>query len=323
VLRLEVEPQASNLPAFPTEGRADPSSPVVLVADDDDEIRELVALVLRARGYQVIEARDGDQALRAAVETQPDLLLLDIGMPGADGLRVCAEIQKRGADAPPVVFVTANAETDARIRGLDLGATDYIVKPFSPAELAARVRAALRTKARQDALAADAATDPLTGLANRRQLDARVAEAFALALRGRPMACVMVDLDGFKAINDAYGHSAGDRVLVTAAQRLRAALRVTDVIGRYGGDEFLLVLEAPHAVAGAIAAKLLRALTAGPVAIGPRADDGPFAIEIGASVGVACWDPSMAEPGAVVAAADGAMYRAKQLGGASVVVAGS
>jgi two-component system cell cycle response regulator len=309
--------------------RAGGQPPVVLVADDELDIRALVALVLRSNGYDVIEARDGNEALALAGERTPDLLLLDIGMPGADGLAVCREIQARGAIAPPVVFLTANADVDARVGGLDAGAIDYIVKPFVARELVARVRAALRAKARQDDLAAEAATDPLTGAVSRRQLDQRLLEAVALARRGRPAACMVIDVDGFKAINDAYGHVAGDRVLRTLAERLRAALRATDVVGRYGGDEFVVLIEATDDGARAVAHKVWGALTAAPVVVADEETDvsatsgGAHAIRVGASVGVASWNHTMDGPEGLVAAADKAMYQAKRFGGNRVAAAGA
>jgi diguanylate cyclase (GGDEF)-like protein len=255
-------------------------------------------------------------------------LLLDIGMPGADGLAVCREIQERGPSAPPVVFLTANAETDARVTGLDAGAIDYIVKPFAGIELAARVRAALRAKARQDELAAEAASDALTGLLNRRQLDARVAEVAALARRGRPWSCVMIDVDGFKAMNDAYGHVAGDRVLTTIAERLGASVRASDFVGRYGGDEFLLLVQTTGDAATALAHKVWGALTEAPVVLDEGArgsssgpDGAPRTIRVGASVGIASWEATMDGAEAFVGAADRAMYAAKRLGGNRVMPA--
>jgi diguanylate cyclase (GGDEF)-like protein len=302
--------------------------PLVLVADDDPDIRELVALLLRSQGYEVVQARDGDEALRIARERDPDLLLVDVGMPGVDGFAVCREIQGSGPTAPPVVFLTANAGTDERVTGLDAGASDYIVKPFVARELAARVRAVLRTKARQDDLAAEAARDALTGLLNRRQLDARVDEAVALARRGRPWACVMIDLDGFKDTNDAYGHVVGDRVLTTLAERLRASVRASDVVGRYGGDEFVVLIQTTGDAATVVAHKIWEALTAAPVALedgeaglSAAPDGARREIRVGASVGVASWDETMAEAEAFVSAADSAMYAAKRLGGNRIVAA--
>ena len=193
----------------------------ILVADDDPDILFLVSRLLERAGYDVVRARDGREALQLARETLPDLLILDVSMPGADGYAVCRAIQADGPNAPPVIFLTANALTAARVDGLDAGAVDYIVKPFEPDELTARVRAALRTKTVRDVLATEASTDPLTGLLNRNHLGTRLAELVAAARRyGRPLACLMFDIDHFKAVNDTYGHLAGDGVLREVAARL-------------------------------------------------------------------------------------------------------
>ena len=159
---------------------------LVLVADDDGVTRAIVSSWLKGAGYAVIAASDGDQALQLARDQQPDLLLVDVTMPGRDGYDVCRAIQAESATPPPVIFLTAHTHTDARVAGLDAGAVDYIVKPFANEELVARVRAALRTKAVHDGLAEQAARDGLTGVFNRRELDARAAEAVGAGHPARP-----------------------------------------------------------------------------------------------------------------------------------------
>ena len=151
----------------------DDHTSLVLVADDDGVTRAMVSSWLIGAGYEVIAASDGEQALQLAGEQHPDLLLVDVTMPGRDGYEVCRAIQAESATPPPVIFLTAHTQTNARVAGLDAGAVDYIVKPFANEELVARVRAALRTKAVHDGLAERAARDGLTGLFNRRELDAR------------------------------------------------------------------------------------------------------------------------------------------------------
>ena len=131
----------------------DEQSSLVLVADDDGVTRAIVSSWLKRAGYEVIAAADGDEALELAREREPDLLLVDVTMPGRDGYEVCRAIQAESATPPPVIFLTAHTQTDARVAGLDAGAVDYIVKPFANEELVARVRAALRTKAVHDGLA--------------------------------------------------------------------------------------------------------------------------------------------------------------------------
>jgi diguanylate cyclase (GGDEF)-like protein len=209
-----------------------------------------------------------------------------------------------------VIFLTAHTQTDARVAGLDAGAVDYIVKPFANEELVARVRAALRTKAVHDGLAAMAARDGLTGLFNRRELDERAAQKIALAQRhGRPFSCLLLDVDHFKQINDTHGHAAGDAVLRSVAGMIRETSRISDVAGRYGGEEFVLLLpETAAHEAVAVADKLRARLAASPFVVGAAS------LAVRASIGVAAWSDAMSTAADLYAAADEALYRAKALG---------
>jgi two-component system, cell cycle response regulator len=283
---------------------------VILVADDDRVTRAMVSSWLTGAGYEVIAAADGDQALKLAGEHGPDLLLVDVTMPGRDGYEVCRAIHAESRTPPPVIFLTAHGHTNARVAGLDAGAVDYIVKPFANEELVARVRAALRTKAVHDGLAETAARDGLTGLFNRRELDTRAEQAVALAARHRrPLSCLLLDIDHFKSVNDTYGHAAGDAVLREAARRICSASRISDIIGRYGGEEFVALLPETGADGAVAAADKLRAELAGsPVGAGDTA------ITVRASVGVAVWGDGMGTATDLYAAADRALYRAKELG---------
>jgi diguanylate cyclase (GGDEF)-like protein len=288
----------------------------ILVADDDPDIRFLVTRLLERDGYAVVSASDGPDALRLARESLPDLLILDISMPGADGYAVCRTLQaEAGPGAPPVIFLTAHTHTSARVEGLDAGAVDYIVKPFEHAELTARVRAALRTKTVRDSLAAEAATDPLTGLLNRGQLGPSLASLVAAARRhGRPLACLMADIDRFKAVNDAYGHGAGDQVLREVAVRLRSGKRESDVLVRYGGEEFVALLPETDAAGARTLAEKLRIRVAGsPIPVRPEVG-APYEVDVRISIGVATWSERMTDGAGLVAAADEALFRAKEAG---------
>jgi diguanylate cyclase (GGDEF)-like protein len=287
----------------------------VLIADDDPDILSLLGVLLEKEGYEVVQAADGLEALRLAGEHAPDLCVLDVSMPGADGYAVCRELQARGPSAPSVIFLTAHAHTTARVGGLDAGAVDYVVKPFNGEELMARIRAALRTKTARDALVVEATTDPLTGLHNRSHLEAVADDLVALADRGeRPISCLMIDLDHFKAINDTYGHAAGDEVLKEAARRFSRAVRRSDVLVRYGGEEFVVLLpDTDSSGAVTMAARLRLSLEAAPVAFS-EPDSDPVTIPVRASVGVASWQPSMDGAAGLISLADKALYRAKALG---------
>ena len=284
--------------------------PLVLVADDDGVTRAVVSAWLARSGYAVVAARDGEEALRLTGERSPDLLLVNVTMPGLDGYDVCRAVQTGLEAPPPLIFLTAHGDTAARVTGLDAGAVDYIVKPFDQDELVARVRAALRTKSVRDGLARQAAHDPLTGLLNRRELDARAVGAVALARRhGRALSCLMLDIDHFKGINDEHGHAAGDVVLHETARRLTAACRVSDIVARYGGEEFVLLLpETPPEAAVVLADKLRWMLGEAPI------ETGGTRISIRASVGVAAFAAGMETPAKLIAAADEALYLAKDLG---------
>ena len=288
----------------------DDHTSLVLVADDDGVTRAIVSSWLKGAGYAVISASDGEQALQLARDQHPDLLLVDVTMPGRDGYEVCRAIQAESATPPPVIFLTAHTQTNARVAGLDAGAVDYIVKPFANEELVARVRAALRTKAVHDGLADRAARDGLTGLFNRRELDARAGQGVALADRHhRSFSCLLLDIDHFKQVNDTHGHAAGDAVLREAAQRIGDASRISDIVGRYGGEEFVVLLPETDGHEAVAAADKLRALLAGTPVMA-----GTISISIRASIGVAAWGAGMRTPSDLYAAADEALYRAKDLG---------
>jgi two-component system, cell cycle response regulator len=283
--------------------------PLVLVADDDGVTRAMVTAWLRGSGFDVVVARDGDEALQVATENKPDILLVDVTMPGTDGYDVCRAIQTASAVPPPVIFLTAHSTMTSRLAGLDAGAVDYIVKPFEQAELLARVRAALRTKAARDGFVEKATRDGLTGLLNRAEIDLRAEAAVRLAERHeRPLSCLMVDMDHFKWINDRFGHAAGDEVLREAARRIVSACRTSDLVARYGGEEFVLLLpETTADQAVTTGDKVRRVLLERPVEV-----DG-LSIPVTASVGAAEWDASMGLSG-LYRAADRALYRAKARG---------
>jgi diguanylate cyclase (GGDEF)-like protein len=289
--------------------------PRVLVADDDPDILFLLVRLLESEGYEVLRATGGEEALRLSAEHDVDLLLLDVSMPGTDGYEVCRTVQSRDGAAPPVIFLTANVHSAARIAGLDAGAVDYVTKPFDPNELRARVRAALRTKARTDALSLEAARDALTGILNRSRLELHTLQLVTLARRTRrPFAGVMIDLDLFKEINDTHGHGVGDAVLAEAARRLEGAKREADLLFRYGGDEFLVLLpDTDTKGALAVARRFHAVLSREPVSVEPG-DGPPIEITVSASLGIAAWPDSIDEAGPLIAAADEALYLAKARG---------
>jgi diguanylate cyclase (GGDEF)-like protein len=240
------------------------------------------------------------------------LLLLDVSMPVLNGHDLCLALTAENPSPPPVIFLSGRTMPKDRVLGLEAGAVDYMTKPFDAKELVARVSIALRTGRRMASLAHDASVDRLTGLLNRAQLDDRLADAITRARQlGSNLGCVLLDLDHFKSINDRFGHLTGDDVLREVAARLRRNLRSADVVFRYGGEEFCVLAEGgdgPGTVF--VAEKLLAAIAAEPI----------NGIEVRASAGVAIWTSGFDEPAELLAAADAALYQAKDAGRARVVL---
>jgi diguanylate cyclase (GGDEF)-like protein len=289
--------------------------PTVLLIDDSEAVHHLVRGELAADGVDMLGAFDGMAGLRVAKERHPDLILLDVGMPGMDGFEACELLAVQPETATtPVVFLSGAGEAADRVRGLNCGATDYIAKPFVGDELRARVRVSLRYKALVEMEARRAMRDGLTGLWNRKYLDERLAADSATAARHRvPLSCVMFDLDHFKTLNDAHGHAAGDAALRAVAAVLHHGCRREDVACRYGGEEFAVLCPGVPAAGAAGLAERLRAAVAAAAFDGP---DGP--LRVTGSFGVAC-GPLGAD---LLQAADEALYRAKDGGRNRVVIAG-
>jgi two-component system cell cycle response regulator len=294
---------------------------LVLVAEDSLVVRTLLRRQLEEYGHRVVEAVDGEDALGMCREHHPDVILLDVEMPKLDGHGVLAVLRSSPELADiPVVFLTARTTTEDVVEGLRLGAHDYLRKPFEPAELLARVSAAVRVKTLQDQLRqrnseldAMSRTDALTGLPNRREMQERMTAAASAARRHHhASAILMVDVDHFKSVNDTHGHHAGDIVLRAVASRLSTACRTEDSAGRWGGEEFLVVAPMTNLIGGAQLAEHIRSSIGDtPVPIGNGT-----AIAITASIGVASGDGAA---DVLLAAADAALYAAKGAGRNRVV----
>lgn len=216
----------------------------ILIVEDDGVARSLLARALRDLGHVVAEASDAGEALEWTRTWPPDVILLDRFLPDGDGMELLTKLK---ADAVtrdvPVVMVTSTPEREFVVEALRGGAHDYLTKPFLAEEVLARVQAALRMKALVDELRDLAAHDPLTGLRNRRGVAEQLTTWRAHCTRhGFPLAVVLLDLNGFKQVNDEFSHAAGDRVLRAVAEQLQASVRTEDVVGRWGGDEFLVLL---------------------------------------------------------------------------------
>jgi len=218
--------------------------PKILLVDDQRVNLQFMAHIF-AHSYQVLTAESGEQALDLCHRTPPDLILLDIGMPGMDGFEVCTQLKADAATQDiPVIFVTANRDEASETRGLELGAVDFISKPVNPAVVRARVKTHLTVKLQSDLLRRLVFRDGLTGVFNRRYFDQQLRMETARASRvNHPLALIMLDVDFFKRFNDRYGHQAGDDCLRLVAQTLKANLRrPADLVARYGGEEFVCLL---------------------------------------------------------------------------------
>ena len=226
------------------------SRAVVVVADDSATVRAVVRLELEAAGYDVLEAADGAEAVAQVRAGGVSVVLLDIEMPVLDGHQALAQLKDDPATRDvPVVFLSGRGAGADLVQALRGGAHDYLRKPPEAAELLARVGAAHRVKELQDELRRRAdelervsRTDYLTGLANRRYVEEQLRKALAWSVRhGHPATVLIADVDHFKQINDAHGHAAGDDVLVKVAATLVGAVRAEDTVGRWGGEEFIVV----------------------------------------------------------------------------------
>lgn len=222
-----------------------PNAPLtVLVIEDHPDQRDLLAIVLQREGYRVITAANGVEALEK-LESEPiQIALSDIMMPKMDGFELIKRIRGNASfKSIYLILITARIQEGDRVRGLDLGADDYITKPFSFSELLARVRVGSRLVQYQQHLEYQTQVDSLTGLFNRRAFEKKIQEEFDRSLRyHNPFSLLILDVDNFKTINDTYGHHGGDAVLVKISETLRDKTRKSDFPSRYGGEEFVLIL---------------------------------------------------------------------------------
>lgn len=281
----------------------------ILVIDDSPEIQTLVKLRLSKEEVIVHCANDGASGLIAARTLRPDLILLDVEMPHRDGFATCADLKADSLTMDiPIIFLTGASTTKDKIRGLELGATDYVTKPFDPAELQARVRSSLRTRYLMELLSKKAMIDGLTGLWNRTYLDSHLRSELSSARRScMPLSCIMADVDHFKSINDNYGHSFGDEVLRTIAKVFTEFCRTEDIVCRYGGEEFTVLLpQTPLAGAKELAERIRQGIESRPFV----RKNNP--LRINCSFGVATLRDSI-EP-SIVDLADEALYKAKRSG---------
>jgi diguanylate cyclase (GGDEF)-like protein len=289
----------------------------ILIAEDDAISRRLLELALVRQGHQPISVTNGTDAQELLLNPDgPRLAILDWMMPGADGLAVCRAVRRREGPYVYVILLTARDRAEDMAAALAADVDEFLTKPLDDGDLRARIRSGERLLALQESLLEtqeklryQATHDDLTGLWNRptvrKQLDAELSRARRAA---RSVGVLLADVDHFKKVNDTHGHSAGDVVLREAALRMRGALRAYDSIGRYGGEEFLIVLPDCSTELAMMVAERARAAVAMPVRLGDV--DLPVSI----SLGVASTASVAMESDALIRAADQALYRAKAAG---------
>jgi two-component system, cell cycle response regulator len=286
-------------------------SPRLLAIDDSELIHRLLQVRLQGERLELHGALSAQEGLQKARELMPEVILLDIELDTMDGFEVLAHLKADPATQDiAVIFISAVSDTMDRVRGLDLGAVDFIAKPFEVAELKARVRSALRMQHLVKMLEHRAQIDSLSGLWNRRYFDQRLQQEWSEARRhGRSLSLIMCDVDRFKRLNDQFGHPFGDQVIERVAQILSGG-RGSDITCRYGGEEFGVILPSTAADRALEVAERQR------VTIESQSWTGHDDVIVTGSFGVA--DLKSVPPDAsmeqLVQAADMALYRAKQSG---------
>jgi two-component system, cell cycle response regulator len=296
----------------------------ILIVDDDRDSVDLLTEWLSMEGYETFSAATGRDALDRIARDRPDLVLLDLMIPPPDGLEVIRAVKKdRTMSTTPVVVMTVKRDVTSKVEALKTGADDYIVKPFHFDELDAVLRASLKKrylyasleranrqlKEANEKLLKLSVTDDRTNLLNDRYLKRRLQEEFKRALRhGTPLSVMMIDLDHFKQINDKYGHDCGDQVLREFGGLVVDNAREIDIVGRYGGEEFLTILPNTDAIRATIVAERIRKAAEAHVY---RYRE--FLVRVTVSAGIASVPANQAvrTEADLLKAADGALYKAK------------
>jgi diguanylate cyclase (GGDEF)-like protein len=291
----------------------------VLVVQADETERLFQRALFADAGLTVIEAATGAEALDFLATDRPDLVVLGRALPDMDGLELLPRLKSGELDFVPVLVLSHRGEIAERVRGLQLGADDYLARPCDPAELLARAKALLRNKLTHDkirklqvSLEQMVVSDPLTGLHNRRYLMDRLTQEMQRADRhGDPLAFAMIDLDGFKPINDQFGHVVGDKVLRAVGNAVARCVRVSDIAARYGGDEFAVILpQTPPEGAMRVVERMLRTISELTLQ-----DSEGKSCKVTASLGLAYYPAEDIEtPEDLIHSADGALYGAKRSG---------
>jgi diguanylate cyclase (GGDEF)-like protein len=291
----------------------------LLLIDDDRSTHQALDRELADEPFEILHALVPEEGIRLALRERPSVILLDLNMPGMDGLKVCRHLKDTpGTRDTPILFLTVDRNVDHLARALECGGSDYLLKPFHPVELRARLAAALRVQ-RMIALLRDQAwIDPLTGLKNRAAMDdALRAVAAAFERVEQPAALLLLDLDYFKEINDANGHGVGDQLLRGVGDALRSVCRPYDTPCRMGGDEFAVVYAQTDGASAVRAAQRAVAAIGAVQVAGPR---GPIRASCSAGLCSSAGFVEAFTAEKLFATADARLYQAKQAGRGRLVV---
>ncbi len=294
------------------------SEPIrILVVDDDQSMLVALSEQVRKCGYEPVTANTWAGALQLFRSSDPKVVLLDVMMPTIDGFKLARIVKEESDRFVPVILITGLNDRESKQRGMAAGADDLLTKPVGVVDLQVRLDSMLRIQRltdqlheAKDRLAEMAVTDPLTSLGNRRALVEQLDREFSRSRRyDSPFSVFMLDIDWFKRINDTHGHAVGDDVLVLVSEILRNTIRQSDVVGRYGGEEFMVVAaETSHARAGALAERLRARVELE----SKRVDLPAVTLSIGVASTDVCRETASVQD--LVDLADEALYQAKRTG---------
>jgi diguanylate cyclase (GGDEF)-like protein len=280
----------------------------ILIVDDEPDIAKILSLRLEANGYKTAIASNGEEALKRILQIPPDLILLDITMPKMNGLQLKNQLNKEDETRSiPVIFVTARNLSADKIAGLKLGVDDYITKPFNAEELLARIDSTIQRRKFYERVSM---TDGLTGVYNVAFFKKQIGIFFQLAQRHKTIfSLAIIDINDFKIINDTYGHSVGDFVLKKIAEILRIVLRETDIITRYGGDEFVIILPETKEESAQLTINRIKEKIHGQIF---RVDDTNIELSFTLSAGIATYDDTFTSEVHMFWNADNRLYEDKK-----------
>ncbi|MCB1191903.1 MAG: diguanylate cyclase [Leptospiraceae bacterium] len=289
----------------------------IFIIDDKPKNIQVAVNILQEDNYKFFVSTSGKNVVSKIRDIDVDLILLDVMMPGINGYEVFMDLQKdQKTNDIPIIFLTAVTDSESVIRAFDLGAVDYITKPFHPKELKARVKTHLKLrqtlkelKEKNVLLEVLSTKDALTNLYNRRFIEDSLKRDFFKSQRYKtPLSCIMIDIDNFKFINDTYGHQIGDMVLKDIGKLLLTSSRKTDLCGRYGGEEFLIIVQQELENAAQFAEKLVKIIRNYSFVYKD------INLNITVSIGIASFNEEIKDQDELVKFADDALYNAKKQG---------